>query len=140
MLSNILSGNLTVQDIPLLLLRIPIILIALTVHEMYTGALLMAGATQLARDMGRLSLNPLHHLDPLGAIGDADFWVRLGKARSYKRAPVQKSNIGMALSALAGPVSNTLLAFSACCFCAYCTFSCSVHRAGGLRFTLPPIP
>ena len=111
MLSNILSGNLTVQDIPLLLLRIPIILIALTVHETSHGRVALWLGDTTARDMGRLSLNPLHHLDPLGAIVMLIFGFGWAKPVPINARRFKNPKIGMALSALAGPVSNLLLAF-----------------------------
>lgn len=96
-------------------------LIALTVHE-YSHAL---AAYKLgdgtARSFGRLSLNPMKHLDPIGTISMIFF--RVGWARPV---PINARNFknpkrGFALSALAGPLSNILLAvFSALLFVAIC--------------------
>ena len=59
-------------DIPGLLLRIPIILIALTVHECAHGWVAYRCGDPTAKNLGRLSLNPLKHLDPFGTI--CMFW------------------------------------------------------------------
>ena len=98
-------------DIPGLLLRIPIIHIALTVHECAHGWVANRCGDPTAKNLGRLSLNPLKHLDPFGTI--CMFLVGFGWARPV---PINTRNFrnpkrGMALSALAGPVSNILLAF-----------------------------
>lgn len=51
-----------------MLYRAPAVLLALTIHELAHGyAALKAGDTT-ARDMGRLTMNPLRHLDPLGTL------------------------------------------------------------------------
>ena len=111
MLLNLLSGGFSAEDIPLLLLRIPIILIALTVHETAHGWVALWMGDTTARDSGRLSLNPLRHLDPFGAL--AMLLVGFGWA---KPVPIdtrrfKNPKAGMAISALAGPLSNVLLSF-----------------------------
>ena len=102
-------------DIPGLLLRIPIILIALTVHECAHGWVAYRCGDPTAKNLGRLSLNPLKHLDPFGTI--CLFLVGFGWARPV---PINTRNFrnpkrGMALSALAGPVSNICLLYTSCC-------------------------
>ncbi len=94
------------------ILRIPCVLIALTVHEVCHGyAALMLGDTT-ARDSGRLSLNPLRHLSPIGCL----FMVILGFGFA-KPVPINPSRFnkiknkraGMAITAVAGPLSNLLM-------------------------------
>ena len=87
------------------------LIVGITVHE-FSHAW---SATQLgdytARGQGRLTLNPLAHLDPLGTI--LIFVAGFGWGRP---TPVTPSNIrigeraGMALVALAGPISNMIVA------------------------------
>ena len=72
--------------------------------------------------MGRLSLNPLKHVDLMGLIMMALF--RFGWA---KPVPVDMRNFknpkaGMALTALAGPVSNVVLAYAAVVLCNFVMF------------------
>ena len=55
-------------DIVTTLLSIPAILIALTVHECAHGYAAYRLGDPTARSLGRLSLNPLRHLDPIGAL------------------------------------------------------------------------
>ena len=50
------------------LLALPAILFALTVHEFFHAWTALKFGDSTARDMGRLTLNPLAHLDPLGTL------------------------------------------------------------------------
>ncbi|MBO7293776.1 MAG: site-2 protease family protein, partial [Clostridia bacterium] len=99
------------MDIPTILLSIPAILIALTVHECAHGYAAYRLGDPTARALGRLSLNPLKHIDPLGALSMLLF--RFGWARPvpidtrYFRKPRRD----MALTAACGPLSNFLLSF-----------------------------
>ena len=88
-------------------------LLCITFHETCHGwaAYLLGDPT--AKRMGRLTLNPLKHVDLAGLIMMAIF--RFGWA---KPVPVDMRNFknpkrGMALTALAGPVSNVVLAYVA---------------------------
>ena len=92
------------------LLRVIGVFLCLTVHETCHGLAAYALGDPTAKRAHRLSLNPLHHIDWLGFA--AMLLVGFGWAKPvpvdmrYFRRPKQ----GMALTALAGPVSNLLLA------------------------------
>ncbi|MFO7676256.1 MAG: site-2 protease family protein [bacterium] len=87
-------------------LSMPAILFGLTVHELAHGWVAWRLGDPTARSMGRLTLNPLKHLDPVGTI--ALILFRFGWAKpviidpTYFRHPTRD----MALSALAGPAAN----------------------------------
>ena len=51
-----------------LLLSLPVILLALTVHEFAHGYVAYLCGDSTAKAFGRLSLNPMKHLDPFGAL------------------------------------------------------------------------
>lgn len=93
-----------------LILLAPGILLALTVHEFAHGWVAYRLGDPTARDQGRLTLNPLAHLDLIGTI--MLFIVHFGWARpvpvnpSYFQNPLR----GMVWVALAGPASNVVLA------------------------------
>ena len=94
-----------------LLVRIPVLLLVLTVHEVAHGYVAMRLGDPTARNFGRLSLNPLKHIDPIGAL--CMFFFRFGWA---KPVPIntryfKNPRRDMAISAAAGPVSNLLMAF-----------------------------
>jgi Zn-dependent protease len=93
-----------------LVLSAPAILFGLTIHELAHGLVAWRLGDPTAKAMGRLTLNPLRHLDPIGTV--ALFLFRFGWAKpvpidpSYFRHPTRD----MALSALAGPAANLLTA------------------------------
>ena len=91
-------------------LRVLGVLVCLTVHETCHGLAALALGDPTAKRMRRLSLNPLHHIDWLGLA--SMFLCGFGWA---KPVPVdmryfKRPKAGMAVTALAGPASNFLLA------------------------------
>nr|WP_325211642.1 site-2 protease family protein [uncultured Oscillibacter sp.] len=95
------------------LTRVLAVLLCLTVHETCHGLAAYALGDPTARDRRRLSLNPLRHIDWLG-LGMM-LVVGFGWAKPVPVDPrhFKKPKQGMALTALAGPVSNLLLALLA---------------------------
>ena len=97
-------------------------LLCITFHETCHGLAAYRLGDNTANRMGRLSLNPLKHVDLMGLIMMALF--RFGWA---KPVPVDMRNFknpkaGMALTALAGPVSNVVLAYAAVVLCNFVMF------------------
>jgi Zn-dependent protease len=99
------------DDLPILLLRFFVLTVSLTFHEAAHAWVAFRLGDDTARRMGRLSLNPLVHMDPLGSLmifgGMGIGWA--------KPVPVDGRNIrnprsGLPLVALAGPLSNLILA------------------------------
>jgi Zn-dependent protease len=94
-----------------LVLKIPALLLAVTIHEVAHGWVADRLGDPTARLSGRLTLNPLPHIDPFGAIAFvlAGFgWAKPVPVNAHNlRRPVRD----MALVAVAGPLSNFLLAF-----------------------------
>ncbi|MEG2175891.1 MAG: site-2 protease family protein, partial [Oscillibacter sp.] len=91
-------------------LRVLAIFLCLTIHETCHGLAAYALGDPTAKELHRLSLNPLRHIDWFGLL--MMFTVGFGWA---KPVPVdlryfKKPKQGMAVTALAGPVSNLLLA------------------------------
>jgi len=68
MLFDILSGGDIRVALITLLLTVPTVLISLTFHEVAHGYVAYKLGDPTAYNMGRLTLNPLAHLDPLGAL------------------------------------------------------------------------
>lgn len=94
-----------------LLLLAPPILVALTVHEFAHAFVADRLGDPTAKALGRLTLNPLKHLDPLGTI--MLFVASFGWAKPVPVNPqyFRHPNRDMLLVASAGPVSNLILAF-----------------------------
>ena len=87
------------------------VLVCLTIHETCHGLAAYALGDPTAKQMHRLSFNPLHHIDWMGLA--SMFICGFGWA---KPVPVdmryfKNPKAGMAATALAGPISNFLLAF-----------------------------
>ncbi|WP_300022748.1 site-2 protease family protein [Oscillibacter sp.] len=94
-------------------LRVAAIFLCLTVHETCHGLAAYALGDPTAKSMHRLSLNPLRHIDWFGLA--MMFVAGFGWAKPVPVDPryFRKPKQGMALTALAGPVSNLLLALLA---------------------------
>lgn len=94
-----------------LILSLPVILLALSVHEASHGFVAYKLGDPTARNLGRLTLNPIKHINIWGFI--CMMFFRFGWANPV---PINTRNFknprrDMALSAAAGPVSNILSAF-----------------------------
>ncbi len=94
-----------------LLIRAIAVLLAISVHEMSHGYAAYFLGDKTAKSMGRLSLNPLRHLDPVGALCLLVFGFGWAKPVMINPAYFKKPKRDMALTALAGPLSNFILAF-----------------------------
>ena len=87
------------------------VLITLTIHEYSHGYAAYKLGDNTAKNLGRLTLNPIAHIDPVGAL--CMLFFRFGWA---KPVPVNMRNLknprrGFAIVALAGPLSNLITAF-----------------------------
>ncbi len=94
-----------------LAIRVPVLLLALTVHEFFHAYTAHRLGDPTAYRLGRCTLNPLAHLDPLGAL--CLLFAPIGWAKPVPVNPLNFRNPGrddMIVSA-AGPLSNLALAF-----------------------------
>jgi Zn-dependent protease len=106
----VLFGGDPTQFIINALYLLPALLVGLIGHELAHAVVAVARGDQTPRLDGRLSLNPSHHLDPLGTI--AVFLIGFGWAKPVRINPARmRRPLDAALVALAGPVANILIAF-----------------------------
>jgi len=93
-----------------LIILAPPLLLALTVHEFAHGYVAYRLGDPTAKSLGRLTLNPLKHLDPIGTI--AFFFIKFGWAKPVPVNPAYFKNPkkDMLWVALAGPATNLCLA------------------------------
>lgn len=110
MLSSLLSGNIQGFIISLLL-SLPIVLLSLSVHETAHGYMASRLGDPTAKSLGRLTLNPIKHIDPIGFICMVLFGFGWAKPVPINTRYFKNPKRDMALTALAGPLSNILLAF-----------------------------
>ena len=108
MISNLFSGNF---DIIGTLMRIPIVLIALSVHECAHGYAAYKMGDPTAKAFGRLTLNPLKHLDLFGTLSMFLFGFGWAKPVPVNARRFDNPRKGMAVTAVAGPLSNVALSF-----------------------------
>ena len=93
-----------------LLFQIPILLMTLTIHEVSHGTVAYFLGDDTAKRAGRLTLNPISHIDWIGLL--MLFLVHIGWAKPVPINPYNFRNYkrDTALTAAAGPLSNFLLA------------------------------
>ena len=93
-----------------LLLSIPGLILALSLHEFAHGFAAYKMGDNTAKYYGRLSLNPFHHLDPIGTL--CLFLFHFGWAKPVPINPYnfRSSRSGIIVVSLAGPVMNFLVA------------------------------
>lgn len=98
----------SIQDV---LYSLPALVIGLTLHEFAHGYVAYRLGDPTAKNMGRLTLNPIKHIDPLGAI-----FLVIFKIGWAKPVPVNPFHFrgdrkkGMLWVSLAGPATNLLIA------------------------------
>ena len=93
-----------------IIFAVPSILIASTIHEYAHGLVAFKLGDPTAKAEGRLTLNPLSHIDPLGALSMVIFRFGWSKPVPINENNFDKRELGTAMTALAGPISNLLLA------------------------------
>lgn len=93
-----------------ILLRVAAVFLCLTIHETCHGLAAYALGDPTAKRAHRLSLNPLRHIDWLGLIMMVVAGFGWAKPVPVNPNYFKKPKQGMAVTALAGPVSNLLLA------------------------------
>lgn len=110
------SGDLK-SAIITLALSLPAIILCLSVHEAAHGGVAYLLGDRTARDSGRVTLSPLAHIDPWGFLCLLLFGFGWARPVPVNISNFKNRKAGMALTALAGPMSNLLTAVLA--YCAY---------------------
>ena len=108
---SILSGSATLQRLLSLLVRALVLFTAFPVHETAHALTAHWLGDDTAKDQGRISLNPFKHINLFGALFMLFVGVGAAKPVPINASKFKKPKVGMAVSALAGPVSNLLLAY-----------------------------
>lgn len=111
MLINAFRSGFSADALVQLLLFIPVILISLTVHEYCHGYAAYRCGDMTARNFGRLTLNPVKHLDPIGTIMMLIFGFGYAKPVPINPRNFRKPRRDICIVSIAGPLSNLFLCF-----------------------------
>ena len=98
------------MDISNIILSALATLIVLTIHEFSHAYAAYKLGDSTAKNMGRLSLNPIKHLDPIGALMMVFFHFGWAKPVPINARNFKNPKRGFAITALAGPLSNLVFA------------------------------
>ncbi len=110
MLLSLLFSNADIKDIIIqLLLTLPVIILALVIHETAHGYVAYKCGDRTAYNLGRLTLNPIKHLDPVGFLCMMLFGYGWAKPVPINTRNFNNPKRGMALTAAAGPGANLIL-------------------------------
>lgn len=109
MLLEILGGNTSTLALLQLVLAIPCIIIALSFHEVAHGYAAYKMGDPTARSLGRLTLNPIKHLDLFGTLCMLLVGYGWAKPVPINTRYFKNQKKGMALTAIAGPATNLAL-------------------------------
>lgn len=109
-LSLIRNGQI-LETVIVVLSRCFIVFCCMPVHELAHGWVAYKLGDNTAKNQGRLSFNPLAHLSPIGTVMIFLFGIGYAKAVPVNPNNFKNPKQGMALTALAGPVSNIIMSF-----------------------------
>ena len=99
------------MDITQLILSAMAALVALTIHEFAHGFVAYKLGDDTAKLYGRLTLNPMKHLDPFGALCMVLFHFGWAKPVPIDPRNFKNPRKGFALTAIAGPATNLVVGF-----------------------------
>ena len=88
--------------------RAAVLILCLPVHECAHAYVAYRMGDSTAKDQGRITLNPLAHLSPVGAVAILACGIGWAKPVPIDARYFKNPKLGMALSDLAGPVANLL--------------------------------
>ena len=113
MLSQLLSGQFTLETIIAEILAVLVIIfLILPFHEWAHAFTASCLGDKGIKQRGRLSLNPLSHIDPVGALCMILFGFGWAKPVPVDSRNFKNPKVGMAITALMGPVANLVAAFA----------------------------
>ena len=104
-------ARLDVDGILELALRIVAVFVCIVIHEVSHGLAAYKLGDPTAKEGKRLSLNPIRHIDPFGLLMMVVVGFGWAKPVPVNPQHFKKPKSGMAMTALAGPLSNFILAF-----------------------------
>ena len=119
---SLIGNKGTEEIIGAVISAVAVIFLAMPVHEFAHAFIADKLGDPTPRWQGRLTLNPIAHIDPIGALGILLFGIGWAKSVNVNARYFKSPKWGMALTALAGPVSNFITAFISVFFMALLEF------------------
>lgn len=113
LISSLRDGADIRDVLPGILFTIIVVIFSLSMHEMAHAFASYKLGDPTARNLGRITLNPAKHLDPIGTISMMLFGFGWAKPVPANSRNFKKPRTGMAITAAAGPLSNLLVSFVA---------------------------
>lgn len=129
-------GNiLNFDNIQLLIAVVTATVLSITFHEMAHGYMAYFMGDKTAKFYGRLSLNPLKHIDWIGALCLAVFKFGWAKPVPINPTNFKHKKIGLIAVSLAGPFVNFLMAFIFVLIY-YGTYNIAIFSTGIVRYII----
>ena len=97
------------ESVIVLLITLPVVLITISVHEFSHAFIANKLGDPTARNLGRMTLNPVKHIDPIGFICMILLHFGWAKPVPVNARYFKNPKKGMAVTALAGPISNIIM-------------------------------
>jgi len=103
---------------PFLIFQLVVLIFSIMIHEISHGAMALRLGDDTAKRLGRLTLNPLKHLDPVGSVilplmlilFNSPILIGWAKPVPYNPYNLKDPKKGAALIGAAGPISNIIIA------------------------------
>lgn len=115
MIYSIIRGDFNFETVVMQILAVLVIIfLILPFHEWAHAFTASCLGDKAIKYRGRLSLNPLSHIDPAGALCMLLFGFGWAKPVPVDSRNFKNPKIGMAITALAGPVANIIAGFAGC--------------------------
>ena len=108
---DLVGGSDPVSVLQSVVFALVAIVVALTLHEFAHAAVASLCGDKTSKAQGRLSLNPLNHIDPVGFLMLFVFGFGWAKPVNIRPARFRHPRLGCVLTAAAGPLCNLLQAF-----------------------------
>lgn len=135
LLSNLISGGMAFSNVIIYILStLAVVFITMPVHEFAHGFAAVKLGDDTPRWQGRLTLNPFAHIDYVGALCILLFGFGWARPVQVNHNNFRNPKRDMALTALAGPLSNLIVALIALLLCNLCLLFFSFFALEIIRY------
>ncbi len=127
MIFNLIRNGFSLEDLLSFLIMIPLLMFSLSIHEYAHAFAAHKQGDDYARMMGRMTINPLKHLDPWGFL--MLLLLGFGWAKPVPIVPANFKNgrRSMIIVSIAGVLANIILAFIAVNLLYFLNFTCGLY-------------